>query len=162
MWNHFVFRVSSTSFTAFFGSSFVVGDVYIGGGLSPFETWWLWCQWILSWRSWWPVCWDMSGFSISRLLEIWASPVLSVSLGCTWDVEGFVDDDIPLGPFSILFQICDFPSWEVICPLGLISRFLFFFLISSKVVFGFVDSFIVFIWGSYCVWDMLDSCDCNT
>ena len=67
-----------------------------------------------------------------------------------------------VGPFSILFQICDFPFWEVICPLGLISRFLFFFLISSKVEFGFVDSFIVFIWGSYCVWDMLDSCDCNT
>ena len=34
----------------------------------------------------------------------------SISLGCTWDVDGFVDDGIPLGPFSILFQICDFPS----------------------------------------------------
>lgn len=60
------------------------------------------------------------------------------------------------------FLICDFPSWEPICPLGLIPRFLLFFLVSFKVEFGLVDSFIVFIWWRYFVWDMLDSCDCNT
>lgn len=60
------------------------------------------------------------------------------------------------------FLICDFPSWEPICPLGLISRFLFFFLVSSKVEFGLVDSLIVFIWWCCFVWDTLDSCDCNT
>ena len=81
-----MFRLPSTSFTAFFGSLGLGGRCILGAVCLHLRG--LWYQRILPWRSWWPVR-AVSDFSVALSLEIgplrcpfrWAAPgTLGVTL----------------------------------------------------------------------------------